>query len=123
MTKHFGYRPLADLFEIKDSQIEGKGLFARVDIHLPETDDPTVLWDYKNQPYRIITHRLIDGELIRDCHGGWLNHSENPNCKLVGIVDDYNKFDTIFYLVPIKKIYAGEEITLNYDVHCMCGKP
>lgn len=123
MTKHFGYRPLMGLFTIADSPIEGKGLFAITRLREDPYEFKVVNVDDIVDAVPVITHYRVGKDLIRTPIGGFINHSEDPNCKIVGVVDDYTDYDTIYYLVPLRTISAGEEITLNYDVHCMCGKP
>ena len=44
--------------------------------------------------------------------GGFINHSETPNCEI-------KRFDgtIVSHLFPIKPIKAGEEITLKYTMY------
>ena len=94
----FKYRPLPDLVTIKPSKIDGLGLFATQDIPKP----------------RIIgrSHVQFTDEWERTPVGGFLNHSDNPNCELCLELDwddyrTYNVYTTI-------DVYEGEELTLNY---------
>ena len=66
----FKYRPLPDLVTIKPSKIDGLGLFATQDIPKP----------------RIIgrSHVQFTDEWERTPVGGFLNHSDTPNCVVVG---------------------------------------
>ena len=99
MTKKEYYRPLPHMLTIKESAIEGLGLFATRDI-----DHPIELG---------VTHvenkNFVDG-LIRTPLGGFINHSEEPNCKLREVGHE-------MYLQTIQKIKAGEELTLKYQMY------
>lgn len=133
-TKHFGYRPLKDVFTIKESPIEGLGLFAEKDLYAhPDNPVSCYVEPHKITPeglsyfdggevVEILTHYLIGDNLIRTPTGGFINHSENPNCTLIRVENEYDPYDAVFYLRPLKYITASEEITLDYNVHCMCGK-
>ena len=93
------YKPLPYYVTIKESGIEGLGLFA--------TDNITA-------KHRIgITHvadpRFQDG-YIRTPLGGFFNHSDTPNCRVV-------HEDDFIYLEAIKDIKAGEEITATYTLY------
>ena len=95
------YRPLPDYLTIKESTIEGLGLFAVDDIpkdkilgisHI-KTDNPS----FKNG-------------LIRTPLGGFINHNNKPNVKLI-------KTDSKYYIKTNKIILANEEITLKYNLY------
>ena len=135
MTKHFGYRPLKDVFSVEVSDIEGQGLFAEKEI-IGHPDNPIscyitpeidiiegLIVPIGGAVDEFITHYLVEDNLIRTPIGGFINHSENPNCTLVRVEQEEDVYDAVFYLKPLRLIRVGEEITLNYDVHCMCGKP
>ena len=47
-------------------------------------------------------------EIIRTPLGGFVNHSEEPNCKLIG--------GSKLYLVPLRNIEQGEELTVYYKI-------
>ncbi len=93
------YRPLPEYLTIKTSNIEGLGLFALDNI------DPN---------FRIgVTHvrdfRFPDG-YSRTPLGGFFNHSEKPNCKVVYEGD-------FIFLETIREIKAGEELTASYTFY------
>ena len=98
------YTPLHDSLTIKKSPINGLGVFASKAI--------------PQDTYLGITHvdNTIDGlryfpqGVIRTPLGGFLNHSEEPNCKLV----DYK---TEMHLYTTELIKAGEELTLKYKLY------
>lgn len=57
------------------------------------------------------SHMKFNGELIRLEIGAFLNHSLNPNC----IITDIGQLDKpYYYLVSIRDIEAGEELTVDY---------
>ena len=87
------YRPLPDSVTIKNSEINGLGLFAKKDI---------------SEGIELgVSHYLYDKEIIRTPLGGFYNHSEEPNAKKY-------KLDNKYVLVTIKEIKKGDEITVKY---------
>ena len=90
------YRPLPPFLTIKNSNIDGLGLFTMEDL--------------EEDKFLGITHveddRFEDG-YIRLPLGGFFNHSEEPNCECY-------KDGEFLKLRTIKKIKAGEEITVKY---------
>ena len=92
------YRPLPDGFTIKESEIDNLGLFTEVSIdkgfnagitHVP---DPITM------------------QLYRTPLGGFINHSETPNAKIVEV-------QRIRYLYFLRDIEPGEEITVKYTMY------
>lgn len=90
------YRPLPDCVTIKKSDIEGLGLFATKFIK-----EGTVIGK---------THFYYGDELERTPLGGFINHSESPNCNKM-------QMDSRFFLVALRDILVGEEITLQYTFY------
>tara|TARA_B100000900_G_scaffold359114_1_gene330410 strand:+ start:370 stop:678 length:309 start_codon:yes stop_codon:yes gene_type:complete len=90
------YRPLPNELTIRESSIEGLGLFA-----------VTIIEEGVNLG---LTHKK-DAEarhgLLRTPLGGFINHSDNPNCELVSI-------GPRLFLSTIKDIMPDEELTLKY---------
>jgi SET domain len=107
------YKPLPDCLTIKESPIDGLRLFATQDILL--TDART--------PEKWVTHlhfTAYDEEIFfRSPIGGYINHSDNPNCTLNRLVK-FKMRTTQYYLQPLKDIKAGEELTLDYTRE-LCG--
>tara|TARA_B100000676_G_scaffold288586_1_gene320273 strand:+ start:318 stop:758 length:441 start_codon:yes stop_codon:yes gene_type:complete len=133
------YRPLPDGLTIKNSPIEGLGLFTNIEI--------------KKNTFIGITHirdEQFDNKYIRTPLGGFYNHSNNPTVmrmvsdflpklKFGDIVDPkmagkqikdgktdrenmyYNLQDKIdaqyMFMVSIKDIKPGEELTANYNLY------
>tara|TARA_Y100000741_G_scaffold24412_1_gene17652 strand:- start:1167 stop:1607 length:441 start_codon:yes stop_codon:yes gene_type:complete len=133
------YRPLPDGLTIKNSPIEGLGLFTNVEI--------------KKNTFIGITHirdEQFDNKYIRTPLGGFYNHSNNPTVmrmvsdflpklKFGDMVDPkmagkqikdgktdrenmyYNLQDKIdaqyMFMVTVRDIKAGEELTANYNLY------
>ena len=133
------YSPLTDGLTIKNSPIEGLGLFTNVEI--------------KKNTFIGITHirdEQFDNKYIRTPLGGFYNHSNNPTVmrmvsdflpklKFGDIVDPkmagkqikdgktdrenmyYNLQDKIdaqyMFMVSTRDIKAGEELTANYNLY------
>ena len=93
------YKPLPSYLIIKESSIEGLGLFTTTNI---------------DNNFRIGTTHILDTRFpngySRTPLGGFFNHSETPNCKVV--------YDGDFiYLETINEIMAGEELTAKYTFY------
>ena len=133
------YRPLPKELTIKNSPIEGLGLYAKENI--------------KNNVFLGVTHirdEQFDNKYIRTPLGGFYNHPNNPNVmRMVSdvlpklkfgdlvdpnanakkIQDGKNDRENMFYnldeksdakymfLITIKEIKAGEELTANYNLY------
>ncbi len=90
------YSALPKNLHIKDSMIAGQGLFARTDIPAGEELG--------------LSHLLIDNEIFRTPLGGFINHSDNPNCE---------KWleNQRYYIRTIRPIKSGEELFLKYTFY------
>ena len=97
----FYYKPLPEEITIKESEIEGLGIFAVVDI-----DKGVDLG---------MTHIKVPmfSGLIRTPIGGFLNHSDDHNCEL-NMSHDWDDCQ-IYNLFTTCEIEEGEELTLNYS--------
>ena len=94
------YRPLPNSLTIKNSDIEGLGLFASEDI--------------PKETKLGVSHMDMKGEVIRTPLGGFYNHSEDPNVeKFMEILKDR----TVYVLYTTKDISAGDEITCKYTLY------
>ena len=87
------YNPLPIFCTIKPSFINGLGLFATREI--------------RKDTELGISHIEVDDILYRTPLGGFINHSEEPNCYIAT-----DKGDRILH--TIKPIKAGEELTVYY---------
>jgi hypothetical protein len=100
------YKPLPHSLTIKTSKVNGLGLFAT---------DPI------SQATNLgITHIKIDDTIIRTPLGGFINHSNTPNCAKVELMANGNqgeKFKKKWNLVTLRDIKEGEELTLRYTFY------
>ena len=100
MEKEKLYNPLPEGLRIQKSEIQGFGLF-------------TLLF-LKKDTNLGISHVKIKDELIRTPLGGFVNHSDDPNCEKIKLHDkDYVKYN----LVTIKDIEGGDELTVKYTFY------
>ena len=94
------YKPLSKGLRIEKSKIQGFGLF-------------TLLF-LKAGTNLGTSHIKIKDELIRTPLGGFVNHSDDPNCEKIKVHDkDYIKYN----LVTIKDIEGGDELTVKYTFY------
>ena len=100
MEKEKLYNPLPEGLRIAKSKIQGFGLF-------------TLL--FLKQGINLGTsHIKIKDELIRTPLGGFVNHSDDPNCVKTKLhTDNYIKYN----LVTIKDIAGGDELTVKYTFY------
>lgn len=101
------YRPLPDCLTIKNSEIEGLGLFATKDIPAGTDLGVSHIVGIMSQP-------------IRTPLGGFYNHSEEPNAykyKSKALVYSVGSWVNVYALVTIRDIKAGEEITVTYTLY------
>lgn len=82
------------LYSVKDSEIHGKGVFAKENIEKGKKSLACI---------------LTDEEFLYSDLGKYINHSKSPNCKLV---DDGSRN---FLVVAINDINEGDEILVDYD--------
>lgn len=93
------YKPLPEYLTIKPSTIEGLGLFATDNIDSNFRIGVTHVFDVR-----------FPNRYSRTPLGGFFNHSETPNCKVVYEGD-------FIFLETIKEIKAGEELTAKYTFY------
>ena len=96
------YKPLPDFIDIQDSEIDGKGLFAKQII--------------KENTNIGISHVMLNDPSIwiRTPVGGFVNHSVTPNCVKIEEEQEWGK---IYYMRTIKEIMCGEELFLCYTFY------
>ena len=98
------YKPLPESLTIKASGIHDLGLFADQDI--------------KQATNLGVTHIKIDDTIVRTPLGGFINHSNTPNCVKVELhANGQEPFRKKWSLVTTKDIKKGEEITLRYTFY------
>ncbi len=93
------YKPLPPEVTIKESPIEGLGLFSTQIIDNGRNLGMSHVYDSEQPNSR-----------IRTPLGGFINHSDDPNCETI-------KIGKYFYLITIKDIMPDEEITLKYTLY------
>ena len=103
------YKPLPESVTIKQSGINGLGLFAEQAIKVGTNLG--------------MTHLKIAEQIIRTPLGGFINHSNEPNAVKVELLMtnqfnvkhqyDYKKWN----LITLRDIKKGEEITLRYTFY------
>jgi len=103
------YKPLPESLTIKTSKVDGLGLFAKEGIA-----QGTNLG---------MSHVEIGDRIIRTPLGGFINHSNTPNCDKVelrmtsedlqGHKYSYKKWN----LITLQDIKKGEEITVRYTFY------
>ena len=101
IADHEMYRPLPDNLTVKESVVEGNGLFA--------TDFIPCGTELG------LSHIEIDTEIIRTPIGGFYNHSWTPNAEKV-------QKGNRWYLVAIKDINVDEEVLVTYTFHKLAKK-
>ena len=103
------YKPLPESLTIKQSEINGLGLFADQDI--------------KQATNLGMSHLKIGDTIFRTPLGGFINHANKANCikaelrmtneDLQGHRYDYKKWN----LITSQDIKTGEELTVRYTFY------
>lgn len=101
------WRPLPDQITIKESKIEGLGIFATED--LPPNTDLGISHVYDQR---------FPDNYIRLPLGAFINHHEMPNCRAI-VSDSHETLGEIKHIriITDKSILSGEELTLNYIIN------
>ena len=94
------YKPLPEMVTIKESSIEGLGLFATEDI-----SENTLIGRIH------VPNEKEDNGYFRTPLGGFGNHSNNPNCTKL-LMEDGS-----WWIVAIQNIKIDEEITWRYTLY------
>jgi hypothetical protein len=90
------YQALHSWLRIQDSPVAGQGLFAAEDI---PSDFPLGL-----------SHLVVEDVIYRTPLGGFINHSDDPNCEKWKEGDKY-------FVKTIKHIHKGDELFLKYTFY------
>ena len=95
------YRPLPDYLVIKDSPINGQGIFTTEKIKA-------------NSLIGVIHHPRKESEdgYIRTPLGGFGNHSDDPNCNKILMENSGD-----WWIGASKDIEPGEELTWQYSLY------
>jgi len=108
------YKPLPYGLIIKDSGIQGQGVFTTRDLH--------VGCNLGISHYRInmsevtsINQEENKNEFIGTPLGGFINHNDTPNCNRsqIRVKPGFDKWN----IIVIENITAGEELTLKYTMY------
>ena len=107
MNKEKEWRPLPDSITIRESKIEGLGVFATKD--LPSETDLGISHVYDNR---------FPDNYIRLPLGAFINHHEIPNCNAVFAKND-SEIGEIKHIriITLKEIKQGDEITVKYIIN------
>jgi len=98
------YSPLPDGLVLRESKIHNIGLFAKEKIS-------------KGTNFGM-SHIQVSDTLVRTPLGGFINHSDDPNCEKVKLYFKSDKGDfTKWNLITIKDLKKGEELTLKYTFY------
>jgi SET domain-containing protein len=104
------YRPLPTYVTIKESQIEGLGVFATEEIYEDICLGATHVYDIR-----------FENSLIRTPLGGFINHSDTPNCIIRQEEEGSSYLEKGFpvrsYLYSLRNIQPGEELTVSYTTY------
>ena len=97
------YKPLLEGLKIQDSRIHGQGLFTIKLIPTSKVLGPTHYEYSETEP------------LLRLPLGGFVNHSDKPNCRISSSGYGFH------VLITERVIQPDEELTINYNV-ASCAK-
>ena len=104
MEKEIMYKPLPESVTINQSGINGLGLIAAQKIM-----KGTNLG---------MSHIKIADQLLRTPLGGFINHSNTPNCSKAELLMKNDSFDyKKWNLVTIEDVKEGEELTVRYTFY------
>lgn len=98
LPENYTYKPLPEGLTIKKSLIEGLGLFT-------EKRLPSGLY----LGYTHLRDKRFENNLIRTPLGGFINHSDTPNCEIIQRGDSY-------HLQTKEKLEKGTELTVDYNL-------
>ena len=98
------YKPLPESLTIKQSGINGLGLFADQDI--------------KQATNLGMSHLKFRDTIFRTPLGGFINHANIPNCAKVELLMSNDSFDSKKWnLITLQDIKKGEELTVRYTFY------
>ena len=98
----FDYEPLGNPLTIKNSEVHGHGIFTTEDLKAGVFLGETHIWCEKRRDW------------IRTPLGGFINHSEDPNCFISTNIHYHSGDQRELY--AIRPIFEGEELTIYYTL-------
>lgn len=112
--RNYSYRPLPDFLEVRDSVIEGTGLFAKDDIPSDTVLGISHINIYcseliYDESFMTLVNETYPGGLIRTPLAGFCNHSVDSNIKME------NRGECGWVFTTTRDIRNGEEILINYN--------
>jgi len=99
------YKPLPACVTVKESPIEGLGLFATKKI---SKGDKLGITHY------FMGETTENDSIVRTPLGGFYNHSDDPNCEKRTVFDVENPYNELYAL---RQIERGEELTVKYTLY------
>jgi len=96
------YRPLKEFLTVKESKLNGLGLFAT-----QKLEHPVNLG---------LSHFMYKNELKRETYIDFVNHSKTPNLEIT-----WNDKTNEASCKTIKDVEKGEELTVDYNKALICG--
>ena len=112
------YKALHPSLTIRQSDIHGLGIFATKNIPAHTILGISHVAEFKH-------HRYHCG-YIRTPLGGFINHSNDPNCIKIKVDDDgsYSSLEGIvtsetMAIETLKEIIEGEELTVSYTIYSL----
>ena len=97
------YKPLPEALTIKQSKVNGLGLFAQEGI--------------AQGTHLGMTHAKVGEKIIRTPLGGFINHANDANCVKVELRESLEFKAKHWTLVALRDIKKGEELTLRYTFY------
>ncbi len=94
------YHPLPNGCYIGESALHGQGLFSRITLEVGAE---------LGMSHLILDH-IHHEEIVRTPLGGFINHSDTPNCEKYKIGERY-------YIRTVKVVKPQEELTLKYTFY------
>ena len=95
------YKPLPESLTIKQSGINGLGLFAEQAM--------------KKGTNLGMSHMKMRNSIFRTPLGGFINHANDANCVKVEFNDD--KYEEKWNLITLRNIKEWEELTVSYTFY------
>ena len=104
------YRPIPDNLEVRDSEIEGQGLFVNKGYNLTKGQRLGLAHlDLSELDVAEEVKTELPQKTWRSPMVSFVNHDDSPNCKVVWE-------DNVSTLYATRDVPSGEELTLDYSL-------